>query len=176
MHFFNIFHSISFNTKDIYFAPFGDRSCGLEWFTRPIFSTDTITQANNVSIRSAFLCWQMLVAGLLSSTDKSSELYLPNAVARQFGFCQAIPAPFSSKAKKHIINGHLSDMGDLVHVATKNERYKQHFLISEFTPYRVVSKDFVKWWTQYYQPFHMTLKFVEPELLKLLFLCRVKIL
>ena len=127
MHFFSIFHSISFDTEDIYFAPFFDRSLGPEWFTRPIHSTDASIQADNVSIWSAFLCRQILIAGLPGSTDKSLELYLPNALARQFGFCQAIPAPFSPKSKEHIINGHLSDMSDLVRVATKNERYKQHF-------------------------------------------------
>ena len=49
-------------------------------------------------------------------------------------------------------------MSDLVRVATKNERYKQHFLISDFTPYRGVSKDFVEWWTQYYQRFHVDIE------------------
>lgn len=104
-------------------------------------STNHVPQSSNLSrqhLRMVKLSPSSIVYSLLTRCIRGIflEFHLPNLVARQLGFCQAIHAPFSEKTKKHFINGHAKDPKKYNHIFHKNKRRRSKEIQSDRTQRR----------------------------------------
>ena len=132
------------SSKKIIFSPFAQRSVGPKWFIRNLISDYSETQAENNDIWSNMLCQQIFTCGLPGSSDLSITLHLPNTIARQMGFSQALPAPISLNSTYRLCDTVLDNLDVISKLVRRNTKFRQHFIPREFRLSYYITQSFVE--------------------------------
>lgn len=96
----NFFLTSLLTPQKIHVSLFVERRTGPEWFVDQL----TPSILDNITIWSHFLCRSFPFAGLPGKTYSSIYVYLPNAMARHMGLCQAILAPYVATISKTFVD------------------------------------------------------------------------
>ncbi|MED6156993.1 hypothetical protein PIB30_019291 [Stylosanthes scabra] len=104
--FTKLLKSRTFEGGDLNFAPFARRQIGLNWFRQRRFKEEGKTEAQLIVDKhwSNYLAVQFLLIGFPNYKKDRYKIALhsPHFMARQMGFSQAIPDPYSTDPAKQI--------------------------------------------------------------------------
>ena len=89
--------------------------------------------------------------GLLDFNNMNIELHNPLLVAQQFGFSQAIPAPYSLDPDIQLCSASLGAFSDLEYFLSENEDKRISYFALDFENSSFVAPSFIAWWFEYYK-------------------------
>ena len=98
-----------------------------------------------------FLCCQVFPAGLPDSNNMIVELHNPSFVARQLGFSQAIPAPYSLDPNLQLCGASIGAFSDLEYFLVENDDKRSLYFPFDFENSSYPTPSFVSWWLDYYK-------------------------
>ena len=108
-------------------------------------------QADLNKIWSNFLCCQAFLVGLLDSNNMNIELHNPSFVARQFGFSQALPVPYSLDPDIQLCGASLGAFSDLEYFLGENEDKWSLYFPLDFENSSFTTPSFITWRLEYYK-------------------------
>ena len=102
------------------------------WFPYSRFASIPFLQPELDEIWSNFLCCQVFPTGLPKSKNKNVELHNPSFVARQFGFSQAKPMPYSLDSEVQLCGASLGAFSNLEYFLVENDEKRSLYAPFDF--------------------------------------------
>ncbi|MED6211542.1 hypothetical protein PIB30_074707 [Stylosanthes scabra] len=159
--FTKLLKSRTFEGGDLNFAPFARRQIGPNWFRQRRVKEEGKTEAQLIVDKhwSNYLAVQVLPIGFPSYKKDRYKIVLhsPQFMARQMGFSQAIPAPYSKDPAQQICHLVPHSFREIKTFLSDNLLTRTFYDPIPCRSSNFVTKNFIKWWDAYYSQYNRSL-------------------
>ncbi|MED6219915.1 hypothetical protein PIB30_040291 [Stylosanthes scabra] len=159
--FTKLLKSRTFEGGDLNFAPFARSQIGPNWFRQRRVKEEGKTEAQLIVNKhwSNYLAVQVLPIGFPSYKKDRYKIALhsPHFMARQMGFSQAIPAPYSTDPAQQICHFVPHSFKEIKAFLSENLLTRTFYDPIPCCSSNFVTRDFIKWWDAYYRQYNRSL-------------------
>ncbi|MED6151038.1 hypothetical protein PIB30_078497, partial [Stylosanthes scabra] len=159
--FTKLLKSRTFKGGDLNFAPFARRQIGLNWFRQSRVKKEAKTEAQLIVDKhwSNYLALQVLPIGFPGYKKDQYKIVLhsPHFMARQMGFSQAIPAPYSMDPAQQICHFVPHSFKEIKAFLSENLLTRTFYDPIPCRSSNFVTKNFIRWWDAYYKQYNRSL-------------------
>ncbi|MED6160257.1 hypothetical protein PIB30_049870 [Stylosanthes scabra] len=153
--------SRTFEGGDLNFAPFARRQIGPNWFRQSRVKKEGKTKAQLIVDKhwSNYLAVQVLPIGFPGYKKDQYKIVLhsPHFMARQMGFSQAIPAPYSTDPAQQICHFVPHSFKEIKAFLSENLLTRTFYDPIPCCSSNFVTKNFIRLWDAYYKQYNRSL-------------------
>ncbi|MED6206291.1 hypothetical protein PIB30_025352 [Stylosanthes scabra] len=149
----------TFKDGELNLAPFAARSIGPNWFTQSRLKENDTAQRIVDEHLANYLAVQVIPCAFPQYKAYQFRVFLhsPHFMARQMGFSQAIPAPYSMDLEKQICQFVPNSSKEIKQFMSDNLLTRTFYDPIDCEPSGFVTRGFIKWWDAYYKQYNRSL-------------------
>ncbi|MED6118482.1 hypothetical protein PIB30_002730 [Stylosanthes scabra] len=149
----------TFKDGELNLAHFAARSIGPNWFTQSRVKENNAAQRIVDEHWANYLAIQVIPCGFPQYKAHRFRVFLrsPHFMARQMGFSQAIPSPYSMDLEKQIFQFIPNSSKEIKQFMSDNLLTRTFYDPIDCEPSRFVTRGFIKWWDAYYKKYNRSL-------------------